>query len=96
MAKTSNKSTRKEQYRGILAKAGIRFDDCRVLAFVFDTLRKPEHFHYDLMAQKPVYFLFDCWGNNANVIVPKDDENAAKIIAIAANLGGQKTTPNLI
>ena len=92
----SKKTLRVEQYRAILEKDGIRYEDCQVLAFVFDTLRQPEHFHYDLMAQKPVYFVFDCWGNNANVVVPKDDKNAAKIIAIAANLGGQKTIPNLI
>lgn len=96
MAKRTNKTTRKEQYRAILDKAGIRFDDCRVLSFVFQFPRWAERFHFDLMAQKPVYFLFDSWEKNANVIVPNDEQNAVIIIAIAEKNGGKKTTANLI
>jgi hypothetical protein len=54
-----------------------------------------ELFHYGLMAEKPDYFLFDCWEKYANVIVPKDEKNADVIIAIAEKDGGEKTIPNL-
>lgn len=47
------------------------------------------------MAEKPDYILFDCWEKYANVVAPKDEQNAAVIIAIAAKNGGEKTTPNL-
>lgn len=91
----AKKVTREQQYRDILAANGIMFEDCTVLAFVFEKLSGPEHFHFDLMEQKPAYFLFDCWGNNANIIIPKDGNNAARIIEIAKLNGGHKTTPDL-
>ena len=95
MAKKSTKTTREQQYREILAKDGIRFEDCRVLSFVFEYPIKTELFHYGLMAEKPDYFVFDCWEKYANVVAPKDEPNAAVIIAIASKNGGEKTTPNL-
>lgn len=95
MANKSTKTSREQQYRDILAKDGIRFEDCRVLAFVFEQERRPEIFHYALMDEKPDYYLFNCWDNNAHVVVPKDETNAAHIKLIAENLGGHKTTPNL-
>ena len=97
MAKKSNK-TRADQYREILAQYGIRFEDCHVLAFVFKQERRPELFHFGLMLYepRPVYFLFDCWDKYANVVVPKDEKNAAVIISIAEQDGGKKTTPNLL
>ena len=70
-------------YREILERSGIRFEDCNVLAFAFK--QEP----------RPVYYRFDCWDKYANVIVPKDEKNAAVIIAIAEKDGGEKTTPNL-
>lgn len=78
-----------------MAKDGIRFEDCRVLSFVFEYPMQTELFHYGLMAEKPAYFLFDCWDNNVNVIVPFDEQNAAVIVAIAEKNGGKKTTTNL-
>lgn len=96
MAKKTAKLTREQVYREILGKDGIRFEDCRVLSFVFQYPRWAERFHFDLMAQKSVYFLFDSWEKYANVIVPNNEQNAAVIIAIAENNGGEKTTPNLI
>lgn len=95
MAKKSNKPTREQVYREIMEKEGRKWDDCRVLSFVFEYTMKTELFHFDLMVQTPVYFLFDCWEKNANVVVPKDEQNAAEIVAIAEKLGGQKTMANL-
>ena len=95
MAKKSTKTSREQQYRDILAKDGIRFEDCRVLSFVFEYPIKTELFHYGLMAEKPDYYIFDCWDKNANVVVPKDETNEAHITLIAEQLGGQKTTTNL-
>lgn len=97
MAKKATKTTRGDQYRAILERVGIRFEDCKVLAFAFKQERRPELFHFGLMLHKPrpVYYLFDCWDKYANVVVPKDEKNAAVIIAIAEKDGGEKTTPNL-
>ena len=91
----AQKKTREAQYRAILAEKGLRLEDCRVLAFVFDYSMKAELFHYGLMAEKPDYYIFDCWDKNANIIVPKDETNAAHITLIAEQLGGQPRTPNL-
>ena len=97
MARLVKKSTREQVYREILERAGIRFEDCNVLAFAFKQERRPELFHFGLMLHepRPVYYLFDCWDKYANVIVPKDEQNAAVIIAIAEKDGGERTTPNL-
>ena len=97
MAKKSSKATREQVYREILEQSGIRFEDCNVLAFAFKQDRRPELFHFGLMLHepRPVYYLFDCWDKYANVIVPKDEKNAAVIIAIAEKDGGEKTIPNL-
>ena len=97
MAKKTGKTTREQMYREILERVGIRFEDCQILAFTFKHEKRPELFHLGLMLHKPrpVYYLFDCWEKYANVIVPKDENNAAVIIAIAEKDGGEKTTPNL-
>ena len=94
MAKKTGK-TREQQYREILASYGKRLEDCKVLAFAVKYQMQTELFHYGLMAEKPDYFLFDCWEKYANVVAPKDEQNAAVIIAIAEKNGGEKTTPNL-
>ena len=97
MAKKSSKTTREQIYREIIEKEGRKWDDCKVLSFAFKQERRPELFHFGLMLHepRPVYYLFDCWDKYANVIVPKDEKNAAVIIAIAEKDGGEKTTPNL-
>lgn len=95
MAKKTSKSTREQAYREIIKKEGRKWDDCKVLSFVFKYQMQTELFHYGLMAEKPDYFVFDCWEKYANVVAPKDEPNAAVIIAIAAKNGGEKTTPNL-
>ena len=94
MAKKTSKTTRDEQYRAILEKEGIR--EYKVLAFVFEAESGPEYFHYQLMYPlRPVYHLFDCSGNVAYIVVPKDPENEEMAIQLAESCGGEKTTPNL-
>ena len=96
MAKTT-KESRAEQYREILAGIGIHFEDCRVLAFVLKQERRPELFHFGLMLNepRPVYYLFESWDKYVNVIVPKNEENAAVIISIAKEIGAESLTPDL-
>lgn len=96
MAKKSSKATRGDQYREILASYGKRLEDCKVLAFVFDGPGGPEIFHYELMYPlRPVYHLFDCFGNIAQIVVPNDPENEEMAVQLAESCGGEKTTPNL-
>lgn len=96
MAKKSSKATRGDQYRSILESYGKRLEDCKVLAFAFETESGPEIFHYELMHPlRPVYHLFDCSGNVAYIVVPKDPENEEMAVQLAESCGGSKTTPNL-
>lgn len=95
MVKKSSKESLEQMYRGIIEKKGRKWDDCKVLSFVFKRESQAELFHYGLMNEKPDYFVFDSWERHANVIASKDERNAAVIIAIAAKNGGEKTTPNL-
>ena len=98
MARTVKKTARKEQYRAIMDKSGIRFEDCRVLAFTFERPLGPETFHLHLMNayQRPEYHLFDCWEKTAQIIILNDESTAARIQELAEQVGGHKTTPNLI
>ena len=96
MAKKSNKATRGDQYRSILESYGKRLEDCKVLAFAFETESGPEIFHYELMYPlRPVYHLFDCFGKIAQIVVPKDPENEEMAVLLAESCGGEITTPNL-
>lgn len=98
MARTVKKTARMEQYRAIMDKAGIRFEDCRVLAFTFERAKGPETFHFWLMLdeRRPKYYLFDCWEKTAQVIIPNDDAVSEIVCDIATRADGKKTTPNLI
>lgn len=93
--KKNTQRTRSDQYREIIEKDGRKWDDCKVLSFVFKYQMQAELFHYGLMAEKTRFFVFDCWEKYANVVAPKDEQNEAVIIAIAAKNGGEKTTANL-
>ena len=96
MAKKTSKSTREQMYREIIEKEGRKWDDCKVLAFAFDGPTGPEIFHYELMYPlRPVYHLFDCFGNIAQIVVPNDPENEEMAVQLAESCGGEKTTPNL-
>lgn len=94
MARNS-KSTKGDEYRAIMEKDGIR--EYKVLAFVFLSDMGPQYFHYELMMAdpRPVYYLFDCFGETAQVIIPNDPENERMCIQLAESCGGSKTTPNL-
>lgn len=94
MAKKTSKITRVDQYKTIMEKQGIR--NYSVLSFAFTYQMEIELFHFILMAERLAYYLFDGWERYANVIVPNDEQNAAKIVEIAEKNGGEKTTPNLI
>ena len=92
----SKKISRLEQYRAIMERYDTRLEDCKVLCFRFDYTRRAELFHYVLMAERPQYFIFDIQEKCATVVVPADEENAAKIASIAERLNGKKITPNLV
>lgn len=94
--KKAQKPNRKEQYRSILESYGKRLEDCKVLAFAFETESGPEIFHYELMYPlRPVCHLFDSFGKIAQIVVPKDPENEEMAVRLAESCGGEKTTPNL-
>lgn len=96
MAKKSSKATRGEQYREIIEKECREWKDCKVLAFLFSNERGPERFHYKLMFEpRAKYYLFDCFGNVAQIVVPKDNENERICIQLAESCEGEKTIPNL-
>ena len=98
MAKKTSKTDRGDQYAAIMAKDGYGPDEWRVLAFVFLSDMGPQYFHYELMMAdpRPVYYLFDCFGETAQLIVPNDDtENDRICIRLAELCGGKKTSPNL-
>lgn len=85
-----------EQYRAILERDGIRYEDCKVLAFSFETDGGPGIFHYKLMHPlSPVYYIFDCMDNIAQVVIPKKQTIEQKIISLAENVGGKRTSPVL-
>ena len=88
---------RKDQYRRILENADIRFEDCRISAFMFEYPLGPERFHLHLMnaIPRPDYFLFDCIEQIAQIIFPNDESTAMRIQELAEMVGGHKTTPNL-
>jgi hypothetical protein len=92
----AKKETRELLYRSILERDGIRYEDCKVLAFVFETESGPQIFHYKLMhPMRPVYYLFDFMEKIAQVVIPKNQDIEQKIISLAENVGGKKTTPKL-
>ena len=90
------KQTREQKYRELLAEFGKRLEDCKVLAFRFENEFGPEMLHYELMYPlRPVYHLFDSFGNTAIVIVPVDSENEKMCKQLADLCGGVPTTPDL-
>ena len=98
MAKKVQKTARGDQYRAVLEKAGIRFEDCRVLAFTFLSDLGPQYCHYDMMMAdpRPKYHLIDCVGETVYIIVPGNDaENERMCIQLAEANGGRKITPKL-
>ena len=97
MATKSNKKALQDQYRAILEKDGVRYEDCRVLAFVFERPMGPETFHLHVLnaEPRPKYHLFDCFDLMAQVIISNDDKIAARVEELAIEVGGKKTSPIL-
>lgn len=96
MAKKAGKLPRGERYREIMAKEGIT--DYKILSFIFDSELRPQTFHLCLMMAepRPEYYLFDCFGNVGQLIVPNDEKLCEQITGIAKKWGGKKATPNLL
>ena len=97
MAQATNKNTRGAQYNAIMEHDDFGPDEWTVLAFAFEDETGPERFHFRLLLaeMRPVFYLFNCHGNIADVIAPKEDWNAGRIREIAESVGGHKTTPDL-
>lgn len=89
--------TRESKYREIVEGLGVRYEDCRVLAFRFERETGPESFHYSLMlaGNRPEYLSFNKEGQTANVIVRNDAEIVEAVTKIASGDGGVPTMPNL-
>ena len=96
MAKKAGKLPRGERYREIMAKEGIT--DYKILSFIFDSELRPQTFHLCLMMAepRPTYYLFDCFGNIGQLVVPNDEKLCEQITGIAKKWGGKKATPNLL
>lgn len=95
MAKKSTKPNREKQYREIIENAGRNWNDCTILGFLFKYQTGIEMFHYCLMVESE-YFLFDNFERYVNIVVPKDEKNAARIIKLAKQNGGENMMPNLL
>lgn len=95
MAKKANKPPRKQVYREILEQSGINLDDCRVLGFSFKYEIQVELFHYEIMAQRDSYCLFDRIEKSVIVVVPFDERKEAAVGSIAERLGGVRVPVDL-
>ena len=95
MAKQTKKPPKRDQYREILSIRGINFNDCKVIAFIFKYPMQCRMFHFGLMEVEIEYIMFDSWEKHANVIIRKEQNDAA-IIALAEKNGGTKTIANLL
>ena len=82
----------RDSYREIMAASGKNLDDYKVIAFEFDDVVGP-NFHYVLMDHHCQYELFDGPGKIVTIVFAKDAALEQKINDLAAQYGGQKTTP---
>ena len=96
MAKKSSKATTADQYREILAREGLNFDDCKVVAFEFGSEFGVDVFHFELTYPlRPVYHIFDGWENVAQIVIPKNAENERMLEQLAESCGGESVKPRL-
>lgn len=94
MATRSDKRSRAERYREILASRGVLLEDCEVLAFSFE--RSAELFHYCLMVyRRAFYWLFDGVGRHAYVVTKKGPEYVETIREIAKECDGVEISPDM-
>lgn len=91
------KTTLADQYREILAREGMDFDKCKVVAFEFGSEWAVEIFHFELTYPlRPVYHIFDGWGDTvAQLVIPKDAENERMLEQLAESCGGESVKPRL-
>jgi len=90
------KTTLADQYREILAREGKNFDDCKVVAFEFESDYGPEIFHFELTYPlRPVYHIFDGYDNVAQIVIPQDEENERLLNMLAESCGGTPVKPRL-
>lgn len=90
------KTTLADQYREILARYGKNFDDCKVVAFEFDSEAGVDVFHFELMYPlRPVYHIFDGFENVAQIVIPKNAENERMLEQLAESCGGSSIKPRL-
>lgn len=91
MAKKYQKLTKADKYREIISD----FDKLSPLAFKFESEGQQHSFHFDIMAAKIPYRLYDGFENNAIMLFEKGfDESKIKEIVEANN--GSMRIPNLI
>lgn len=89
MARKQEKTLR-SQYEAILADKGLTLKDCEVLSFAFPGASKRYLFHYELMADRFTYLLFDGVGDYAKVVVAKGSPDIEKIVKCAARYEGKR------
>lgn len=90
------KTTLSDQYREILAREGLNFDDCKVVAFEFGSESGVDIFHFELTYPlRPVYHIFDGWENVAQIVIPKNAENERMLEQLAESCGGSSVKPRL-
>lgn len=91
MAKKCQKNTKADKYREIIPD----FNKLSPLAFKFENEGRQHSFHFDIMAAKIPYRLYDGFDNHAIMLFEKGfDEAKVKEIAEANN--GITRIPNLI
>lgn len=89
------KITKGQQYEAILSQKGVSLSDCRVLGFRFpDFPLHAQSFHLRVMCRVK-YFLFDCFDDNAYIVIPKDSTDDDLLKEIAKELRGQPTMVEL-
>ena len=83
--RTKDERTLSGQYRDILARAGLRREDCSVLAIVFGDERAAAAFHYAAMRATwyEYILIFDAPGPTARQVWQRDNEIRDAVVALA-------------
>ena len=83
-------TSRMDEYREIIERSGIEWENCEVLAFVFDDDNKVYWYYLNLMNNRAKYYLFSCVERTAVIVAPKgDDGNLSDIMLYAEQNGGK-------
>ena len=93
---TKKDKSRAAQYADSLAYFGVDLKDCKVLRFHFKNEREPQTFHHKAMDKCfPMYYLFDCVGDDAYVVIPQMDGVERELTQIAEEMGGVTLKPDM-